>query len=132
MPTGSAEASRRVQRSPTRSIGASFDDLSRHRGRAEKTPPLTADPCARRLRMEREAFLYAFAFHHLEEGKVAVRLGFEAETPACFEQLTQVGILLPIPEKVRVPLEQAASGKAGFLMADRNRVGSPRFSRRCT
>ncbi len=59
--------------------------------------------------------LTRFAFHHLEKGKVAVRVGLSGAGP-CREFLTQLGILLPIPESMRTPLALADAGKGGFLM----------------
>ena len=65
--------------------------------------------------------LTRFAFHHLEGGKVAVRLGLSHGCEVMRGRLTQLGILLPIPERLKAPLAQAAAGRQGFL-ADRGRT----------
>ena len=65
--------------------------------------------------------LTRFAFHHLEKGKIAIRLGLSGAGP-CREFLTQLGLLLPIPESLRTPLALAASGKEGFLMKDQKKI----------
>lgn len=59
--------------------------------------------------------LTRFAFHHIENGKVAVRIGLSG-TPVCRDNLTQIGILLPIPESLKQPLALADAGTEGFLM----------------
>jgi hypothetical protein len=62
-----------------------------------------------------------FAFHHIENGKVAVRLGLSGAGP-CREKLTELGILLPIPQSLKSALALADSGKEGFLMKDLKKV----------
>ena len=59
-----------------------------------------------------------FAFHHVEKGNVAVRLALSHDVEACRGQMAQLGLLLPIPERLRKPLEAASSGQEGFLMKD--------------
>ena len=56
-----------------------------------------------------------FAFHHLEGERVAVRIGLSG-TGVCRENLTQIGILLPVSEELKKALQDAASSKGGFLM----------------
>jgi hypothetical protein len=68
--------------------------------------------------------LSRFAFHHLEDDQVAVRLGVSHHSEFCRGQMVQLGILLPIPEKLRDSLNSAVSGRSGFLMA-----GQGKFSR---
>lgn len=63
-----------------------------------------------------EDFLTRFAFHHLEKGQVAVRIGLPPNSEPCRALYAQLGILLPIPESLKTPLALAASGKEGFLM----------------
>ncbi|MFK5971359.1 MAG: LysM peptidoglycan-binding domain-containing protein [Candidatus Marithrix sp.] len=62
-------------------------------------------------------FLTQFAFHHLNKGKVAIRLNLLPNTSACQTKDIQLGLYLPIPTKLKMELEQANKGKAGFLMA---------------
>jgi len=59
--------------------------------------------------------LTRFAFHHVENGKVAVRLGLSGAV-VCRNNLTQIGILLPIPESLKQALALADAGTEGFLM----------------
>jgi hypothetical protein len=68
-----------------------------------------------------EDMLTRFAFHHLENGKVAVRLGLSGAGP-CREFLTEIGILLPIPASLKTALAQAESGQEGFLMKDQKKI----------
>ncbi len=57
-----------------------------------------------------------FAFHHIEGDKVAVRIGLPYSTEASRGNLTQLGLLLPIPETLKAMLSAAASKQNGFLM----------------
>lgn len=72
-----------------------------------------------------EDMLTRFAFHHIENGKVAVRLGLSGAGP-CREFLTEIGILLPIPPSLRTALAQAEAGKEGFLMKDLKKISRNR------
>jgi hypothetical protein len=69
-----------------------------------------------------------FAFHHLENGKVAVRLGLSGAGP-CRENLTEIGILLPIPPSLKTALAQADAGKEGFLMKDLKKISNGQTTR---
>ncbi len=62
--------------------------------------------------------LTRFAFHHLEQSSVAVRLGLPGAAP-CRENLTLLGILLPVPPSLADALAAAAAKSEGFLMKDR-------------
>ncbi len=73
-----------------------------------------------------EATLTHFAFHHLEKGKVAVRLGLPYGCEAARGKLTQLGLLLPIPERLKAALAAAAAKKEGFLMKDAKAVAGGR------
>jgi hypothetical protein len=66
-------------------------------------------------------WLTRFAFHHIENGKVAVRLGFSGLGP-CRERLTEIGLLLPIPPALKTPLALADSNREGFLTKDLKRI----------
>lgn len=68
-----------------------------------------------------EDMLTRFAFHHIENGKVAVRLGLSGAGP-CREFLTEIGILLPIPPSLKTALAQAEAGREGFLMKDLKKI----------
>jgi hypothetical protein len=72
--------------------------------------------------MEKD-LLSNFAFDHIEGNKVAVRIGLSG-AGTCRENLTQIGILLPIPPALKNALGDANSGKGGFLMKDAGAPGS--------
>ena len=68
-----------------------------------------------------EDLLTRFAFHHVEGDKVAVRLGLSGLGP-CRENLTQIGLLLPIPDALRIAFNFAETNKEGFLNKDAKRL----------
>jgi len=64
-----------------------------------------------------------FAFHHLENDKVAVRLCVTHGTELSRFHYTQLGLLLPISDRLRNDLQRATKQQAGFLMRDATSVG---------
>lgn len=62
--------------------------------------------------------LSRFAFYQIQGDKVAVRLGLSYGGELCRGQLTQLGLLLPIPATLKADLNQAATQQTGFLMKD--------------
>ena len=60
----------------------------------------------------------AFAFHHLEGRRVALRIGIPYATEICRGRMHEVGLLLPIPPALRDDLARAADRRAGFLARD--------------
>lgn len=70
------------------------------------------------------ASLTHFTFHHVEKDKVAVRIGLPYGCEAARGKLTQLGLLLPIPPKLKDALAAAAARKEGFLMKDEKTVAS--------
>jgi hypothetical protein len=62
--------------------------------------------------------LQHFAFHHVEGGQVAVRMGLSHGCEVMRGNLTQIGILLPIPAGLEADVASAASREHGFLMKD--------------
>jgi hypothetical protein len=62
--------------------------------------------------------LTQFAFHHLENNRVAIRISLEPDSGACSTGHAQLGILLPIPASLKASLESAQAGEEGFLMKD--------------
>ena len=56
--------------------------------------------------------LGSFAFHHMEPGKVAIRMGLSYNSEAARGAFTQLGFFLPLPEKLRIP----------FTIANKNRT----------
>jgi hypothetical protein len=72
--------------------------------------------------------LSRFAFHHLEGGNVAVRIGLSHGCEAMRGKLYPLGILLPIPKAMRLPLMKAQSRQAGFLMKDQRRISQQKVT----
>jgi hypothetical protein len=72
--------------------------------------------------------LSRFAFHHLEGGKVAVRIGLSHGCEAMRGNLYPLGILLPIPNTLSLPLRKAQSRQAGFLMKDQRRIAQKKVT----
>ena len=58
----------------------------------------------------------SFAFHHVEPGKVAIRMGLAYSYEVVRGAFTQVGFFLPVPEKLKTPLASAVTNKT--LMKD--------------
>ncbi len=61
-------------------------------------------------------FLTRFAFNRAGKGRVEVLLDLEPAGGAIRYLYAQLNLLLPIPSRLKQPLEQAATGQAGFLM----------------
>lgn len=64
-----------------------------------------------------------FAFHHLEGNKIAIRLLPDYGSEAARNQMTQLGIALPIPSRMKDAFVGADKGKNGFLMKDSKQRG---------
>jgi hypothetical protein len=80
-----------------------------------------------------ESFPSAFALHHVDAGRVAVRFGLSHHYEICRGLMTQVGVLVPVPPALRAGLAAAESRRAGFLMKDAVRIsrgGMTRFTYR--
>jgi uncharacterized membrane protein/SH3-like domain-containing protein len=69
-----------------------------------------------------EDFLTQFAFHHINKDRVAVRIALDPATQDCRFQPAQLGIYLPIPNKLKLALKKAQTGQAGFLMNHLNKI----------
>jgi hypothetical protein len=67
--------------------------------------------------------LTRFAFHHVEGDFVAVRLGLSG-AGVCRDNLTQIGLLLPIPASLKAALAKAEAGGEGFLLS--RKIGAGR------
>ena len=76
-----------------------------------------------------EDILKQFAFHHLEDGKLAVRIRLQPDAGACRTARAQLGVVLPIPESLRGPLDLAQAGKEGFLMKDARKIAGDRVTK---
>lgn len=72
--------------------------------------------------------LETFAFHHVENGKVAVRFLLPHGTEIYRFRHTQLGILLPIPARLKPAFSDAATGKSGALMQSLHRTTKNRNS----
>ncbi len=71
-----------------------------------------------------------FSFHHLEGNRVAIRLLLDYGSEASRNQMTQLGIALPVPEGLKKSLLNASKGVDGFLMKDAEKRGRKRIERR--
>lgn len=60
--------------------------------------------------------LSRFALHHVKGNQVAVRMGLTHGCEAARGMLTELGLYLPIPAAWKVYIENARTGKAGFLI----------------
>lgn len=69
-----------------------------------------------------ENLLEQFAFHHVENGKVAVRLNVSWASEIHRFSTTQIGLLLPIPAKLSGPISLAGNRKQGFLMHESKKL----------
>lgn len=69
-----------------------------------------------------EGLLSDFSFHHLEKGKVAVRLLLPHGSEIFRFHHTQLGLLLPIPASRKTAFQQAGSSEAGAMMQSLQRV----------
>jgi hypothetical protein len=65
-----------------------------------------------------EEFPTAFAFHHLENGRVAVRFSLGHYVEVCRGMMIQVGILVPPLPRWDAAVRAAAARRAGYLMKD--------------
>lgn len=74
---------------------------------------ITVKNCGYRLAKD---YLTQFAFHHLKEDKVAIRLNLLPNAIACQTQNIQLGLYLPIPTDIGTALRQANNRETGFLM----------------
>lgn len=75
-----------------------------------------------------ENLLSDFAFHHIENGKVAVRFLIPHGAEIFRFQNTQLGILLPVPATWKAAFSQAANGSAGAMMASLQKIGKDKKS----
>jgi len=75
----------------------------------------------------RPDFLTRFAFHHIEDGKVAVRINLPSLSAAYRAQ--QIGLLLPIPPSLQQPFDMAVTGRGGFLLREMPRTARNQFTR---
>lgn len=69
-----------------------------------------------------------FAFYHVENGKVAVRFLLRHGSEVYRFRTTQLGLLLPIPGKLKTLFAQAAAGKNGVLMQSLKRSAGDRLT----
>lgn len=65
--------------------------------------------------------LARFAFHHVSDGRVAVRIGVPG-AGTCLTQLTQLGIMLPVTQPLAGPLQLAANQSGGLLMQQAEQI----------
>jgi hypothetical protein len=70
-----------------------------------------------------DQMLSEFAFHHLEDNNVAVRMKLDTVGGADRNVIQELGLLLPIPDELRKDLKAADSLKGGFLMKNSDSKG---------
>jgi hypothetical protein len=70
-----------------------------------------------------ESLLSDFAFHHIEQGKVAVRLLLPHGSEIFRFHHTQLALLLPLPAARQADFTRAATGEAGAMMPALQRAG---------
>jgi len=88
---------------------------------AELVTALSASQAECEYAFEKD-LLNRFAFHHVEGDRVAVRIGLSHGCEVARGKLTQLGILLPVPPKLKDALDRASSRTEGFLMRDASLV----------
>jgi hypothetical protein len=71
--------------------------------------------------------LQSFSFDRIENGQVVVQAWAPARSAACRGQNKRITLILPIPEKYRVALDQAARLQAGYLASGAKDLGDPSF-----
>ena len=69
-----------------------------------------------------EEFLSSFAVHHVEGGRMALRFSLSHHVEICRGRMTQIGVLVPTPERLRADVAAADARRAGFLMKDTRRI----------
>ena len=72
-------------------------------------------------------FLTRFAFDHLVESNVVVKVSLPASGQAC--DAAELELLLEVPESLRRPLDLASKGQEGFLVKN-HAPGETKFSRK--
>jgi hypothetical protein len=65
-----------------------------------------------------EEFPAEFAFHHLENGRVAVRFSLSHSVEVCRGMIIQVGVLVPALPRWSASFDAASARRAGYLMKD--------------
>jgi hypothetical protein len=70
-----------------------------------------------------------FYFHHVEKGRLAVRIPVAPGSEWCnrLAGRQEVGLLLPIPDALRAHVGKAERGEAGFLAASRKAFGPLKY-----
>ncbi len=69
-----------------------------------------------------------FALHHVEGDHVAVRFSLSHDVEICRGRMVQVGVLVPVPPRLRSDLAAAEARTAGFLMNDARRLFLDRWT----
>ena len=73
-----------------------------------------------------EAFPTAFALHHVENGRVAMRFSLSHAVEVCRGMYIQVGVLVPPRPRLLPDLNAAAARRAGYLMKDLRAIAGER------
>jgi len=73
-----------------------------------------------------EEFATAFALHHLENGRVALRFSLSHDVEVCRGMMIQVGVLVPPLARVAPDVAAANARRTGYLMKDVRTVAAQR------
>jgi hypothetical protein len=87
--------------------------------------PLEAQECWYSMS---DGFPGHFALHHLEGDQVAVRFSMSHDVELCRGRMIQVGVLVPVPPRLRSDLAAAEGRTAGFLMKDARGIARDRWT----
>lgn len=69
-----------------------------------------------------------FALHHVDGDRVAVRFSLSHDVELCRGRMAQVGVLVPVPPRLRPALMAADGRTAGFLMKDARGIARDRWT----
>lgn len=75
-----------------------------------------------------DSFPAQFAFHHVENGRLAIRFSLSHDVEICRGRMVQVGVLVPVPPRLRPALTAADGRAAGYLMKDVRRIAGDRWT----
>lgn len=73
-----------------------------------------------------DGFPRHFAFHHVENGQLAIRFSLSHDVELCRGSMVQVGVTVPVPPRLQSALTAADQRTAGFLMKDSRRIAGDR------
>jgi hypothetical protein len=75
-----------------------------------------------------DGFPTHFAFHHVENGQLAIRFSLSHDVEICRGRMVQVGVLVPVPPRLQSALTAADGRTTGYLMKDVRRIAGERWT----